>query len=72
MEVLHHHAGFLTKERNSVSHQSCQLTEDTEGGGEKRGGRGRGGKVGQERWRRREGEVKAKREVKEIKEVSTE
>ena len=41
--------------------------------GERRGeGGGKGGKVGQERWRRREGEVKAKREVKEIKEVSTE
>lgn len=52
---------FLTKKRNSVPHQSSQLTEDTEVGGEtRRGGEregGQSGETGQERcleWHRKQ------------------
>lgn len=63
---------FLTKKRYSVPHQSSQLTEDTEVGGEKRKGRKReGGTVrGNRVGKMFEVTQKAKREVTEIKDIA--
>lgn len=59
---------FLTKKRYSVPHQSSQLTEDTEVGGEKRKDRedGKGKQGRKDVW----SDTESKREVKEIQDLN--